>query len=126
MLRLIGPAFKSSLPPARAEFLVGELKKNDPRFLRSQTRAYLAYLDRHDSLAKRFCDAGVRAWVVFGDDDDIRLSASERELLEATPHVTLVEIGDANHFTLNHKPDEIAAIVHQAVAANHAHGAQSL
>ena len=57
MLKLIGPAFGSSLPPARREFLSNELKKNDPRFLRAQTRSYLAYLDRHGSLAKRFCDA---------------------------------------------------------------------
>ena len=46
---------------------MNELKKNDPRFLRAQTRSYLAYLDRHGSLAKRFCDASVRAWVVFGE-----------------------------------------------------------
>jgi hypothetical protein len=63
MLKVIGPAIKSSLPPARREFLSNELKNNDPRFLRAQTRLYLAYLDRHGSLAKRFCDAGTRAWV---------------------------------------------------------------
>jgi hypothetical protein len=46
MMKLIGPAFKSSLPPHRRDALVAELKKNDPRFLRAQTRHYLGYLDR--------------------------------------------------------------------------------
>jgi pimeloyl-ACP methyl ester carboxylesterase len=31
-LKIIGPAMKSSLPPARREFLSNELKNNDPRF----------------------------------------------------------------------------------------------
>jgi pimeloyl-ACP methyl ester carboxylesterase len=115
MLKLIGPAFGSSLPPANREFLVNELKKNNPRFLRAQTRSYLAYLDRHGSLAKRLCEAGVRAWVVFGEKDDIGLAPAERELLTAATNVTLVEIAGTGHFALNHKPDEIAAIVLQAV-----------
>jgi pimeloyl-ACP methyl ester carboxylesterase len=115
MLKLIGAAFGSSLPAARREALVSELKKNDPRFLRAQTRAYLAYLDRHGSLAKRFCDAGVPAWVVFGEKDDVGLAPAERELLTGAPNVTLVEIADTGHFALNHKPNEIAAIVLQAV-----------
>ncbi len=91
------------------------MKKNDPRFLRAQTSSYLAYLDRHGSLAKRFCDASAWAWVVFGEKDDIGLAAAERELLTAAPNVTLVEIADTGHFALNQKPDEIAAIVLQAV-----------
>lgn len=115
MLKLVGPAFKSSLPPARADFLVSELRKNDPRFLRAQTRAYLSYLDRHGSLAKRLCDSGVRAWVVYGEKDDIGITPDERELLTAAPNVTLVEIADTGHFALNQKPDQIAAIVLEAV-----------
>ena len=53
MLKMVGPAFKSSLPPHRGEALIAELKKNDPRFLRRQTRLYLEYLDRHGSLDAR-------------------------------------------------------------------------
>ena len=51
MLKLIGPAMKSSLPRHRRDALVAELQRNDPRFLRRQTRLYLEYLDRHGSLA---------------------------------------------------------------------------
>jgi pimeloyl-ACP methyl ester carboxylesterase len=117
MLKLVGPAMKSSLPAARREELIRELKKNDPRFLRRQTHLYLAYLDRHGSLVRRFCDSGSRAWVVFGASDDIGLAVDERAMLEATPHVTLVEIPEAGHFTLNQKPSAIAALVLEAVTS---------
>ena len=120
VLRLVGPAFKSGLPPARREVLINELKKNNPRFLRAQTRLYLTYLDAHGSLARRLCDAGNRAWVVYGDRGDVGITPDERELLEGAPQVTLVEIADAGHFTLNQKPDEVAAIVLEAVATKNA------
>ncbi len=117
MLKIVGPAMKSSLPPDRRDALIGELKKNDPRLLRRQTHLYLEYLDRHGSLAQRFCDAGSRAWVVFGAKDDVGLTDDERGVLGAAPHVTLVEIADAGHFTLNQKPSEVAALVLAAVAS---------
>jgi pimeloyl-ACP methyl ester carboxylesterase len=97
MLKIIGPAMKSSLPPDRRDALIAELRKNDPRFLRRQTRQYLEYLDRHGSLAPRLCDSGVPAWVVFGEHDDIGLTDPERETLEACPDVTMVTISDAGH-----------------------------
>src|SRR5262245_51262878 len=77
MLKIIGPAMKGSLPPHRRDVLIAELRRNDPRFLRRQTRVYLEYLDRHGSLARRLCDSGVRAWVVFGEHDDVGLTDDE-------------------------------------------------
>jgi pimeloyl-ACP methyl ester carboxylesterase len=121
MLKVIGPAMKSSLPPARADVLVNELKKNEPRFLRDQTHQYLDYLDRHGSLAKRFCDAAPQAWVVYGERDDIGITPDERAPLEAAPGIRIVEIADAGHFTLNQNPSEIADLVLQAVASSKAH-----
>jgi pimeloyl-ACP methyl ester carboxylesterase len=115
MLKLIGPAMKSSLPPHRRDALIAELKKNDARFLRRQTRLYLEYLDRHGTLAPRLCDSGVRAWVVFGADDEIGLTDDERDVLEKCPAVTLVTIPDAGHFALNQKPGEIAKFVRAAL-----------
>ena len=117
MLKLVGPALKSSLPVHRRDVLIAELRKNDPRFLRRQTRAYLAYLDRHGSLARRLCDSGVPAWVVFGDRDDIGLTDDERDVLDACPRVTTVTISDAGHFTLNEKPEQIAELVLDAIAS---------
>jgi pimeloyl-ACP methyl ester carboxylesterase len=115
MLKIIGPAMKSGLPPDRREALIDELKKNDPRFLRRQTHLYLEYLDRHGSLAPRFADSGVPAWVVFGESDDVGITDDERAVLEASPHVSIVNIPDAGHFTLNQKPAEIAKLVLEAV-----------
>ncbi len=54
MRKMVGLAVKGSpLPPQRAEALVGELRKNDPRFMRGSIHAYLQYLDRHGSVAPR-------------------------------------------------------------------------
>jgi pimeloyl-ACP methyl ester carboxylesterase len=117
MLKVIGPAVKSSLPAARAEVLANELKRNEPRFLRDQTHQYLAYLDRHGSLAKRFCDAAPTAWVVYGEKDDVGITANERALLQAAPGITLIEIVGAGHFTLNQKPGEVVDLVLRAVAS---------
>jgi pimeloyl-ACP methyl ester carboxylesterase len=117
MLKIIGPAMKSSLPPDRRDALIAELKRNDPRFLRRQTRTYLEYLDRHGSLAPRLCDSGVRAWIVFGERDDIGLTDDERHALDGCPGVTIVTISDAGHFTLNEKPNLIADLVLDAVAS---------
>ena len=81
MLKIIGPAMKSGLPPTRREALIAELKKNDPRILRRQSHLHLVYLDRHVSLAPRFADSGVPAWVVYGEDDDIGITDDERDVL---------------------------------------------
>jgi len=115
MLKLVGTAVKGNLASERRKELVAELKKNDPRFLRRQMRSYLEYLDRHGSLARRLCDSGVRAWVAFGEYDDIGLTADEHRVLEDCPHVTVVEIADAGHFTLNEKLGPVVELVLAAV-----------
>jgi pimeloyl-ACP methyl ester carboxylesterase len=117
MLKIIGPAMKSSLPPARREALIAELKKNDPRDVRRGTRLYLEYLDRHGSLVARLCDSGVQSWIVFGERDDIGLRDDERRSLEACGDVTLVTIADTGHFALNDKPARVAEIVLEAVSS---------
>jgi pimeloyl-ACP methyl ester carboxylesterase len=115
MLKIIGPAMKSGLPPHRRQALIAELKKNDPRFLRRQTRVYLEYLDRHGSLARRLCNSSVRTVIVYGEHDEIGLTDEERDVLERCPSVSVVTIADAGHFTLNEKPGEIAEILLRAV-----------
>jgi pimeloyl-ACP methyl ester carboxylesterase len=117
MLRLIGPAMKSSLPPARRDALIADLRNNDPRFLRRQTREYLAYLDRHGSLVSRLGDAGVPTQIVFGERDDVGITNDERRGLAAYPHVTIIEIANAGHFTLNEQPAQIAELVLDALGS---------
>jgi pimeloyl-ACP methyl ester carboxylesterase len=114
---------KSSLPPSRRDVLIADLKNNDPRFLRRQTRSYLEYLDRHGSLAERLCDAGVPTWVAFGSDDDIGLTEDERRVLDACQHLTLTTIADTGHFSLNDKPGRIAELVLAAASSGLKSGA---
>ena len=117
MLRMIGPAMKSGLPPARRDALIAELRRNDPHFLRRQTREYLAYLDRHGSLASRLGDAGVPTRIVFGERDDVGLTDDERSALTGYPNVTIIEIAKAGHFTLNQEPGQIAELVLDALSS---------
>lgn len=63
MLKLVGPAIGSSLPPHRRDALVADLKNDDPGFVRLQTRHLLDYLDRHGNLVPRLCEAGASACV---------------------------------------------------------------
>ena len=118
MLKVMGPAMKSSLPPDRSDALIAEMKRNDPRFLQRQTHCYLEYLDRHGSLVSRLCDTGARAWVVFGERDDIGLADDERRALEECPHVAVVTIPDTGHFTLNEQPGRIAELIVEMVSAD--------
>jgi pimeloyl-ACP methyl ester carboxylesterase len=117
MLTMVGPAMKKELPPARRDVLIADLKNNDPHFMRKQMRAYLEYLDRHGSLARRLCDAGATAWVAFGEDRDTGLTEAERAVLESCAHVTLVTIPDTGHASLIQKPERIAELVLAAVSS---------
>ena len=115
MLKIIGLAMKGSLPADRHDALVAEMKKNDPRLVRRQTRRYLEYLDRHGSLVSRLCNADVKAWIVFGERDDVGLAGEERRKLEQCALVTLVTIADAGHFTMNQEPARIADVMLEMV-----------
>ena len=117
VLKIIGSAFKINVPPERRAALVAEMKKTDPRFLGRQTHLYAGYLKRHRSLVARLCGSGARAWVVFGERDDIKLADDERRELEACPRVTLVTIPDAGHLTINEKPGRVADLILEAVSA---------
>jgi pimeloyl-ACP methyl ester carboxylesterase len=121
MLRIIGPAMKNGLPLSRRDALTAELRNNDPRFLRRQTHAYLAYLDRYGSLASRLGDAGMRTRVVFGERDDVGLTGDERAVLADYSDVKIVEISGAGHFTLNQNPGQIAQLILDAIGSPEAH-----
>jgi len=110
-VRLIGGMLKGAVPDDRRPALAAELRRNDPRFVRRNTRTYLHYQDRHADLAHRLCDAAVPTWVAFGERDDIKLQPAERRTLEAYPHVTLVTIPDTGHFSINTHPTRIADLI---------------
>ena len=117
VLKLIGGMIKGSVPENRHAALAAEFKKNDARSVRRLTHTLMRYYDSHGNLVPRLCDSGSRAWVVFGEKDEIKLQAEERRQLEACPHVTLVTIQGAGHFSLNTNPDRIAELMLAAFAA---------
>jgi pimeloyl-ACP methyl ester carboxylesterase len=111
VLKLIGRMLHGAVPPDRVAALAAELRRNDPRFVRRNTRSFLRYYDRHGSLVDRLCDSGARTWVVFGADDDVKLQDEERRELQACPHVTLVTVPDTGHFSLITHPARIAELI---------------
>ena len=110
-IKTIGSGVKGDFPGARHDALVAEMKKNDPGLCRRIIRHYFEYLDRHGSLVPRLCGAGVKTWVAFGDRDDVGLTDVERHGLEECPHVTLVRIPAAGHFTANEDPGRVARLL---------------
>ena len=118
-LKMIGQAVKGGIPPHRRAALAAELENNDPRFLRRATHSVMRYYDSHGNLVPRLCDSGSRAWVVFGEKDDVKLQAEERRHLEACPQVTLVTIQGTGHFSLNTHPERISDLMLAAFSAAH-------
>lgn len=116
-LRTIDRALRGSLPAHRHESLVAEMRRNDPGFCRRSLRAHFDYLHRHGSLVARLCASGAKSWVVFGEDDDVGLTDQERAGLLDCPHVTLITIPGAGHFTLNTHPGRIAEVVLDLISA---------
>lgn len=105
------------LPPARADVLAAAMAGNRAASCRRVIRGYFAYLRRHPALVPRLCDAGVPAWVVRGDRDDVGLTAAERRGLQHCPHTTLVDVPDADHFALIQQPARIADVILEALTS---------
>ncbi|MER5429943.1 alpha/beta hydrolase [Streptomyces sp. NPDC002588] len=117
MLGLLPRAMRRELPPRRAEALAAAMSGNDPATCRRIVRRYYAYLDRYPDLVRRLGEAGVPAWVVRGDHDEIGLTDDERRGLEACPHLRLVSVPDAGHAVLVDQPAAVAEVVAEAVTA---------
>ena len=92
-----------------------DLRANDPRVLRDGLKAYLQYLDRHQSPAERLCTAGVPAWVVHAKKGDGGLTDAERRTLVACPHTTLITIPGTRYFLPDEEPERVAEIIAEAV-----------
>jgi pimeloyl-ACP methyl ester carboxylesterase len=111
MLKVMPNAMRSKLPADKADVMVADLKNNDARFCRDMVGEYFRYLDRHGSLAQRLCASGTKAYVAFGDNDEIGLTDDERHELETCPDVSLITIADATHFMIVEQPARIAELI---------------
>jgi pimeloyl-ACP methyl ester carboxylesterase len=117
VLKLIGSMLKSGVPAHRHAALAADLQNNDPRFVQRNMHTFLSYYDRYGSLAPRLCQSGASAWVAFGENDDVKLQPSERDELEACPHVALEIIQGTGHMSLVTHPERIADLILEALAS---------
>jgi len=116
-LKIIGPAMKGNLPAERHDALVVELRKNEPSVMRQHLRAYLAYLDRHGSVAARLAESRAPAWVVYGEKYDVGITTDEASVLNAAETVTTITVPGVGHFIANQDPHRVAQLVQDALAA---------
>ncbi|MFF3935629.1 alpha/beta fold hydrolase [Streptomyces phaeofaciens] len=117
MLGLLPRAMRRGMPPERAQALAAAMSGNDPASCRRIVHEYYAYLDRYPSLVPRLCEAGVPAWVVRGDHDEVGLTDGERRGLEGCPQLRVVTVPDAGHAVLVDQPAAVAAVVAEAATA---------
>lgn len=115
MFAVIGPAMKGSIPAESQEVLIAELRKNDARVTRRHTRSYLQYLDRHGSVASRLCQAGVPAWVLYGEHDDVSITDDERRVLDACAHTRVITVHGSSHMIANMAPARVAEVLVDAL-----------
>ncbi len=115
MLKAMPRGMKKEFPAGRGDALIAEMQGNDPRVCRELVRHYFEYLDRHESLVSRLCDAGVRAWAAFGDGKgEVGLTHEERRALENCTNVELITIRGSGHMALIDNPGIVAGLILEA------------
>ena len=124
LLKVIGSMFKDDLPAGRLDALVADLQKNDPRLVRRHIRLYLKYLDQHGSTARRLCESGARAWVVYGEQDEVGITDTERTILDDCPTTTVQTLAGTGHLIPNTRPDVVADLIRQALQESRLSGGQ--
>lgn len=115
MFKLLGVAMKGVVPADHYDSLVGEMKKNDPGNVREQTGLYLKYLDRHNALVPRLVASNVAASVVFGENDDVKITDQEVREIESCERLQLIVIPGASHLTMIDEPARIAELITSAL-----------
>ena len=107
---------QAAVPPERQAQLRADFARNNARDVRQGLYAYLRWLHRDDDRARRFCEAGVAAWVVHAEKGDGGLTQHERAVLEACPRVWVVTVPGQVFFLPNDVPERIADLIVQALA----------
>src|SRR5262245_42359277 len=106
------------VPEEHRAALVADVKRNTAASCRASIGLYIDYLQRRGPLVDRLCGSGVKAWVVFGDHEEVGLTDDERRGLEACPSVTLVPPLESTHLVMLDQPAQCAEVVRDAVTAS--------
>jgi pimeloyl-ACP methyl ester carboxylesterase len=101
--------------PERQNELREDFRRNVSQHTRYALREYVRWLPKYDDPAERLCRAAVSSWVVHAEKGDGGLTDHERHTLEGCPQVHLVTIPGAVFFLPNEVPDQIAAVIVEAV-----------
>jgi pimeloyl-ACP methyl ester carboxylesterase len=107
---------KGQVPDDSVDRLAAEMASNNRSDIRITLRRSYQHLYNHGTLAGRLCRSGVQAEVVFGQDDDVGLTAAERSTLESCPTTRLHFVPDCGHMLPNQKPQWVAELIVDAVA----------
>ena len=116
MFRSFPKMLAGEVPDDRLDALVAEMASNDRSDIRTNLRRWYRYAFRHGTLAGRLCRSGVQAEVVFGEDDEVGLTAAERSALDSCPTTRLHFVPDCGHMLPNQKPDWVAELIVRTVA----------
>jgi pimeloyl-ACP methyl ester carboxylesterase len=108
---------KLPVPPERQAELAADFRKNDMKDMQRGLSAYLKWLKSGEDHAAMLCGSGVPAWVVHAEKGDGDLTDAERRTLEACSTVKVVTIPGNVFFLPNEVPDQIAAVINEAVGA---------
>jgi len=68
--------------------------------------------------ARRLCESGARAWVVYGEQDDVGLTDTERTILNDCPITTVLTIAGTGHLIPITRLDVVANLITHALHEN--------
>ncbi|MFL5831549.1 MAG: alpha/beta fold hydrolase [Solirubrobacteraceae bacterium] len=117
LFRSFPKMLQGDVPPDRVEQLAAEMASNDRAAIRLNLRRSYQYLYKHGTVAGRLCQSGVRAEVVFGENDEVGMTPAERSALESCPNTRLHVVPDCGHMLINQKPDWVATLIADVVTA---------
>lgn len=104
------------VPPERQAELAADFRRTNTRDMRLALREYLKWLKSGEDHASMLCRSGVPTWVVHAEKGDGGLTDAERRTIEACSTVKIVTIPGSVFFLPNEVPDQIAAVINEAVA----------
>lgn len=117
LFRSFPKMLNGEVPPASVDRLAAEMASNDRAAIRLNLRRSYQYLYKHGTVAGRLYRSGVRAEVVFGENDEVGMTPAERSALESCPTTRLHLVPDCGHMLINQKPEWVAKLIADVVTA---------
>jgi pimeloyl-ACP methyl ester carboxylesterase len=117
LFRSFPKMLRGHVPDESVDRLAAEMASSNRSDIRINLRRSYEHLYRYGTLAGRLCRSGVRAEIVFGEQDEVGMTPAERSTLESCPTTRLHFVPDCGHMLTNQKPEWVAELVVATVAA---------